>query len=274
VVTATAGRMMGQMADGQTGEWQFGSMLRIWRNTRRLSQLDLALASDVSARHISFLETGRARPSRSMVIHLAEFLHVPHTDRNALLNAAGFAPAYRARTLDEEAMQPVDQAVNWMLERHAPFPAIVLDRHWNIVRTNAPATTMLSAAGIGTGEDMLALFGNPVRLQTLIDNWQQVARHMVLRLRTEALHFGGDSVLSDAADRLETVLGGRDMPANGTMPPFVPIRFRLGEATLSLFSAISQFGSAEDIALADWKLELFFPADNASRQMLTAMAGA
>jgi len=265
---------MGQIADGQTGERQFGSMLRVWRNTRRLSQLDLALASDVSARHISFLETGRARPSRSMVIHLAEFLHVPHTDRNALLNAAGFAPAYRARTLDEEAMQPVDQAVTWMLERHAPFPAIVLDRHWSIVRANAPADTMLSVAGIDAGADMLSLFGDPARLEALIENWQDVARHMVLRLRTEALHFGGDDVLSHAADRLETMMAGRDMAATGTMPPFVPIRFRLGETTLSLFSAISQFGSAEDIALADWKLELFFPADEASRQMLTAMAGA
>lgn len=263
------------MQEGQAAEqFQFGSMLRDWRQTRRLSQLELALASDVSARHISFLETGRARPSRTMVVHLAEFLGVPHAARNTLLNAAGFAPAYRAHTLDDAAMRPVEDAMNWMLQRHAPYPAMVLDRHWSVIRANPPATMMLAAVGVGAETSLLTLFADPARLEAMIDNWEEVARHMALRLRTEAAHFGSDDVLLAAARRLEAGLPRRGFPKSGTRPPLVSMRIRLGGATLSLFSTISQFGTAEDIALADYKMELFFPADGETREALIALGSA
>jgi transcriptional regulator with XRE-family HTH domain len=255
-------------------ETGFGPMLRSWRQRRRVSQLDLALMANVSARHISFLETGRARPSRSMVVHLSEFLGVPHGARNTLLQAAGFASAYAARPLDDAAMSPVRAAIDWMLERHAPYPGLALDRRWHVVRANAPARAMLAGAGIdGTPADLLGLFSDPARLETLIENWREVAWHIVLRLHTEALHLGGDAELDAAAARLEAVLPPRDVPAGATMPPFIAMRLRLGGRVLSLFSTISHFGSAEDMALADVKLELFFPADDQTAAFLAAAAG-
>ena len=120
----------------------FGVALKEWRVQRRLSQLDLGLAADVSARHISFLETGRARPSRTMVLHLSEHLDLPRPVRNTLLNAAGFAPAYRSRDLGADDMRHIRDAVAWMLERHDPYPAMALDRHWTLVKANGTATML------------------------------------------------------------------------------------------------------------------------------------
>ena len=239
-----------------------------------MSQLDLALMASVSARHILFLETGRARPSRSMVVHLSEFLGVPHAARNTLLQAAGFASAYAARPLDDAEMGPVRAAIDWMLERHAPYPGLALDRRWQVVCANAPARAMLAGAGAdAAGANLLNLFGDPARLEAMIENWREVAWHIVLRLRTEALHLGGDAELDAAAARLEAVLPKRDVPAGATMPPFIAMRLRAGDRVLSLFSTISHFGSAEDMALADYKLELFFPADDQTAAHLIAAAG-
>ena len=138
----------------------FGNLIRDWRNQRRMSQLDLALAADVSARHISFLETGRSQPSRGMVLALSESLGVPRATRNVLLNAAGFAQAYRARDLDDEDMAPVREAMDWMLERHAPYPAFAFDRHWRLVRLNSVSTALPVLVW-----RMASASGGPVRLE-------------------------------------------------------------------------------------------------------------
>lgn len=248
----------------------FGPMLRTWRENRRLSQLELAMASDVSARHISFLETGRSSPSRPMVLHLAELLQVPLSARNALLGAAGFAAAYGSRGLDDEEIQPIRQAIAWTLERHEPYPATLFDRHWKLLRANRPAQHMLGSAGIGPGDSMLDLFGDPERMAMLIDNWQDVARHMAVRLRTEAAHQGGDTLLEATASRLEAAIGRHKPAGLHVNPAFIPIHVCLNGAVLSLFSTISHFGSVEDVALADLKMELFFPADERTRAMLEA----
>lgn len=251
----------------------FGSALKQWRAQRRMSQLDLGLAADVSARHISFLETGRARPSREMVLQLGETLSMPRTARNALLNAAGYATLFRSRPLDSADMTPVLDAVEWTISRHEPYPALVLDRHWNLVMANRPAQAMAAAFGIAPGDSLLDALADPAVAKELFENWPEVARHTLTRLRTESAHLGGDPVLDAAADRIaaDPDLGAHEQ--QGELPPFVPARYRAGGAVLSFMSTIAQFGTAEDIALADLRIELLFPADEATRQALLAAQG-
>jgi transcriptional regulator with XRE-family HTH domain len=255
----------------QTG---FGGVLKDWRNQRRMSQLDLGLSANVSARHISFLETGRARPSRSMVLNLCETLEVPRAARNTLLGAAGFSPAYRRRGLNEADMAHVRAAVDWTLERHDPFPALAMDKHWTLVRTNRSAGLLLGAAGLAEGDSLLEAATDGRRLAKVLDNWPEVALHTITRLRTESAHLGGDPVLDEAADALAREMEGALPDAGGVLPAVVPARYRADGMVLSLFSTLAQFGSAEDIALAELKIEMMFPADDATRTMLMALAEA
>ncbi|MDJ0712353.1 MAG: helix-turn-helix transcriptional regulator [Woeseiaceae bacterium] len=251
----------------------FGSLLKEWRSRRRMSQLDLALVSDVSARHISFLETGRAQPSQPMVLRLSESLEVPRANRNALLNAAGFAQAYKARSLDEDEMSVVSSAMAWMLERHDPFPAIAFDRHWRVLRMNQCSEALLEPMRIRVGDSLLEAFLSGGPFVAALDNREEIARHMVSRLRTESAHLGGDTVLDDAAERLTAMLGSEAPVGESHMPAIIPARYKVGDMTLSLFSTIAQFGSTEDIVLAEMKIELMFPADEITRQALLARAG-
>ncbi len=250
----------------------FGAVLKEWRGRRRMSQLDLGLAANVSARHISFLETGRSRPSRSMVRMLCDSLEMPHGARNAVLSAAGFAPAYRRRDLEDDDMAQVRAAVEWTLQRHDPFPAMALDKHWTIVRTNRSAAFILQGAGLAEGDSLLEALTQSERLAEVLDNWTEVAEHMIVRLRTESAHLGGDPVLDAAVEKLTAALPVKPHGNDGPLPAVVPARYRAGETILSLFSTIAQFGSAEDIALAELKIELMFPADEPSRAMLLALA--
>ncbi|MGF1477675.1 MAG: helix-turn-helix domain-containing protein [Geminicoccaceae bacterium] len=249
-------------------EQRFGSALKDWRRQRRMSQLDLALAADVSARHIAFLETGRSQPSRAMVIRLSDTLDVPRAQRNFLLEAAGYAPAYRRRDLDADDMAQVRAAVAWMLERHDPFPALALDRHWSIVQANRSATALLAAVGLGPGDSLLAAMIGPEGLRTALVNWPEVARHLFVRLRTESAHLGGDVVLDEVANELarEGVVEAGD--PSRSLPAVIPARYRIGERVLSLFSTLTQFGTAEDIALAELTIELMFPADLETKAFL------
>lgn len=145
----------------------FGTLLKDWRILRRMSQLDLGLAANVSARHISFLETGRARPSRPMVVQLSDTLEVPRSARNTLLNAAGFSPAYQARDLTADDMAHVRAAIGWMLERHDPFPAFALDRHWLLLQANNSASMMFKNLGLETGDSLLSSLTDPSLLRML-----------------------------------------------------------------------------------------------------------
>ncbi len=251
----------------------FGTLLKEWRSRRRMSQLDLALASNVSARHISFLETGRAKPSQPMVLRLSESLEVPRSNRNALLNAAGFAQAYKARRFDEAEMSDVSAAMTWMLDRHDPFPAIALDRHWHIVRMNTCSKALLEPMGIGQGDSLLEAFLSGGPFAAALENRDEIAGHMVSRLRTESAHLGGDGVLDTAADRLAAMVGEDPPVRESRMPAIIAARYRVGDVTLSMFSTIAQFGSTEDIVLAEMKIELMFPADEFTRQALLARAG-
>jgi transcriptional regulator with XRE-family HTH domain len=249
-------------------EVAFGSALKEWRGKRRMSQIDLGLTANVSARHVAFLETGRSRPSRSMVLQLAEALNVPRPARNVMLNAAGFAAAYRARTLDEDAMRDVRAAVDWTISRHEPYPAIVLDRHWGLVAVNAMAAKMTAMIGLSVGDSLLAAMADQDKLPAVIDNWPEVGRHMLQRLRTESAYFGGDPVLDAAAKQLASEPEVSNFHHEGPLPATVPTRYRMAGKILSFISTIAQFGTAEDIALADLKIELMFPADEETRLFL------
>jgi transcriptional regulator with XRE-family HTH domain len=245
----------------------FGGALREWRGKRKLSQLDLSLSANVSARHVAFLETGRSRPSRAMVMQLSEALEVPRAERNRMLDAAGFRPAWVERPLSAADMDPVRRAIARVIERHDPYPALVVDRHWNIVAANQSGTLVLTAFGVAIGESILSALLEPGRAEAMIENWPEVAAHTLARLRTESAHLGGDAVLDKAASQLVLDPALQKPPQHADMPAVVPTRYRLGGRIYSVFGTIAQFGTAEDIALADLKIELLFPADDATRAL-------
>ena len=250
----------------------FGGHLRTWRSRRRLSQLQLALTADVSARHIAFLETGRAKPSLRMVMRLGEALDMPRADRNLMLDAAGFRPAYGRRPLDSEAMEPIRKAISHMIEGHAPYPAFVFDRHWRVLDANGSGRFMLSGFGLGEGDSFIDFLLAPGRGPGLVDNWPEVAQHLATRFRLESAHLGGDPVLERAAAVLgQDVLAVEDGAATD-LPPVLTVRFRMAGAIYPMFSTITQFGTAEDIALADIKIEMFFPTDAATEALFRQMA--
>lgn len=249
----------------------FGTVLKEWRGRRRFSQLDLALAANVSSRHLAFLETGRARPSRTMVMQLAEALDMPRGERNRLLDSAGFRPAWRERPSDAGDLDLVHAAIRHMIDRHDPYPAFVIDRHWRVVTANRSGHLVLSAFGLGNGDSMLEAMLESGRAASLIENWPEVAAHMLSRLRTESAHLGGDPVLDDAAARLSRDPALARHHELQDMPAVIPARYRLGDQTFSVFTTIAQFGTAEDIAIADLRIELLFPADEATRVMMVGL---
>ena len=249
----------------------FGAHLRAWRARRRTSQLDLALAADVSARHVSFLETGRARPSRAMVLRLAAELHVPHEARNQWLDASGLAAAYRRRTPDEGEMRAAHEAVGWMVDRHDPYPGFALDRHWRIVRANRAALRLLGGFGIGEGDSLLDALLTSGALQAAIANLEEVAAHTRARLAAQARHYGNDPVLEAALAALDAFAQSSGADPRAEPEPtgaFVPVRYRAGGAELSFFSALAQFHTAQDVGLAELAVELMFPADETTRLAL------
>lgn len=245
----------------------FSTSLRTWRQTRRLSQLDLALEAEVSARHISFLETGRAQPSRDMIGRLGDALALPLDAKNQLLNHAGFAARYPGRDWDDAAMAPIRAAVVYTLEQHSPYPAIAIDRLWNVVRLNGPARLLYQQLGVHEGDSLLDLMISD-ELPPLIENWPAVAHHSARRLRTESAAQGGVPELDAVADKLGQV----DVPEAFETGPVLPTILNTGELRLSMFATIAQFGTPEDVTLDALKIELFFPADEATEQVLRAMA--
>jgi transcriptional regulator with XRE-family HTH domain len=251
-------------------EHGFGQLLKNWRNGRRLSQLDLALSANVSARHISFLETGRATPSRSMVMQLSESLQVPRDVRNTLLKAAGFADIYRHRQQSDADMVHIREAIEWTLLRHEPFPALALGKHWVIINANAAAQRLLSAVDLKINDSLLDAAINSRKFRSVFDNWPDVTRYMIARLRTESAQLGGDHVLNAAIVSLVQAGGLEDANTSSDLPAVVSTRYRFNGTILSFFSTIAQFGTAEDIALADMKIELMFPADAETRKLLLA----
>ncbi len=246
---------------------QFSHALKTWRKARRYSQLELASEADVSSKHLSFLETGRANPSREMIGRLGDALSLPLGVRNQLLVHAGYAARYPQRDWDTEEMAPIRAAVDYTLQQHAPYPALAVDRLWKILQTNAPASRLFGMMGVMKDQSLIDVILNE-KVQALIENWPEVAHHSALRLRTESAAQGGIEELETAADTLALVPAPRTQP----IEPVIPTIYRVGETRLSLFSTIAQFGTPEDLSLDDLKIELFFPTDPETDAVLRQMA--
>lgn len=250
---------------------QFAQSLKTWRKSRRYSQLELASEADVSSRHVSFLESGRANPSREMIEKLGDALELPLAARNQLLSHAGFAMRYPQRKWEADEMAPIRAAVDYTLNQHAPYPAFAVDRLWTIVQMNEPAERLFDMVGLTLGQRIIDIVLRP-EVQALIENWPDVARHFAQRLRTESAAQGGVEELDATADAIAS-----DAPSvldASNLEPVVPTIYRVGELRFSLFSTIAQFGTPEDLTLDDLRIELFFPSDKATDEFLKAMASA
>ncbi|MCT4683999.1 MAG: helix-turn-helix transcriptional regulator [Roseicyclus sp.] len=245
---------------------QFAETLRFWRQARRLSQLELALEAGVSARHISFLETGRARPSAEMIGRLGAAMALPLDARNQMLTRAGFAAAYAARDWNDAEMGPIRHAVERMLAGHAPFPGLAVDAEWTVLRLNPAAAALFGRLGLSEGGSFLELMLSD-RLPALVENWPEVAQHTATRLRLESAARGGVARLDAAAAHLAQV----PHPRGTSTGPVVPVTLRLGDSRLSLFSTLAQFGTPEDLLLEDLRIELFFPMDDTTEAALRAL---
>jgi transcriptional regulator with XRE-family HTH domain len=251
----------------------FPTALRHWRRTRRFSQLDLASEAEVSPRHLAFLETGRSRPSRGMVLRLAEGLGLPRGDQNGLLAAAGFAPQFPVLPLGAEEMAQVRAAMGWMIDRHAPYPALVLDRLWRIVALNGPADRLFGPVGFAEGVSLLDALADPAVFAQVIENWVEVGHHTALRLKAESARSGGIAALDRAVAAL---LANPEIAAHqprATGRAILPTVYRMGDRRLAMFSTYAQFGAAEEVALSDMKIELMFPADAEAKAVLESLAG-
>lgn len=251
-----------------------GALLRGWRERRRLSQLDLALQAGVSARHVSFVETGRARPSRDMVLRLAEELNVPLRERNPMLVAAGFAPAYPARTLADDDMAPVRAALDLILRGYQPYPALAVDRGWNLVAANPSVGLLISAAAPDLLEppvNVLRLSLHPRGLAGQIRNLAQWRGHLLDRLAREVA-LTGDGELAGLHRELLGYPGGTDVEPGPGAELAVPLRLAVDGRELAFLSTVTTFGTAIDVTLAELSIEAFLPADGATADALAALS--
>jgi transcriptional regulator with XRE-family HTH domain len=239
-----------------------GVLLRDWRQRRHLSQLDLANEAEVSARHLSFVETGRSKPSRELVLHLAEHLDVPLRERNALLLAAGYAPVYTQRSLEEADMAPVRDAIDKILAGHEPYPALVVDRLWHLVAANDAALRVLtdgvSPALLEPPVNVLRVSLHPDGLAPRIINLAEWTTHIIDRLRREAAATA-DPALDQLIAELRSFAPADAAPSEHDL--FVPLQLRAGDRVLSFVSTVATFGTARDITAAELSIESFFPAD-------------
>lgn len=248
----------------------FGPLLRRWRTSRGLSQLDLALSCNTSQRHLSFLESGRSRPSRGMVLQLATALSVPLRHQNALMLAAGFAPAWDNSPLEAPEMAPVKAAIGHMLAIQAPFPAVVVDRHYNLIQANEGAQRLLNfLAGPAIASlptpNLVRLLLSP-DMRQLVENWQEVAAWMIRRIRAEALledplESRDENPLADLLADLQWQDLAPPLAEGPADAPTLCTRFAKDGVRLSLFSIIAMIGTPLDAGLQNLRVELFYPAD-------------
>jgi transcriptional regulator with XRE-family HTH domain len=246
-----------------------GDLLREWRAARRVSQLALALGADVSARHLSYVETGKARPSRDLVARLADTLAMPLRERNALLVAAGFAPEHAESRLDAPELVAVRRAIDFILAHQEPYPAFVLNRRWDILRANAAAERVGTALIGGRGHDnMVRQFFDPSDMRRVVENWEEVAADLLRHLHEEVAAAPSDArarALLDEVLRYPGVPEGwRTREVGSAPPPLLTVKFRSGDLSLRFFSTITRFGTPHDVTLDEVRIESVFPADEAT----------
>jgi transcriptional regulator with XRE-family HTH domain len=254
-----------------------GSLLRKWRERRRLSQLDLACEAEISTRHLSFLETGRSQPSREMVLRLAEYLDVPLRERNALLISAGYAPAFPERPLDDPALQSARKAVDLVLAGHEPYPALAIDRHWTLLASNKAVPPLLAGVEpslLRPPVNALRLSLHPAGLAPRIANLAEWRSHLLARLRRQ-IEVTADPVLEELLNELRSYPAPGDDVENAGAGEYagvaVPFRLVTGQGALSFISTTTIFGTPVDVTLSELALESFFPADAATARALRGL---
>ena len=254
----------------------YGALLRHWRALRRHSQLSLSLAADISARHLSFLESGRARPSREMVLRLADALAMPRDAANQALNVAGFASIFPALDAAAPELAPVRRATEMMLARHDPYPGFVIDRYWNVLGANKAALFLFSTLTLPEGVapnliDALILAEGT----GLMENWSEVARLGVARLQAEEIALGGDGLLAEKIKTLQDLLrdcGEAVECSYETQRAVIPTVFRINGTRLTLFSTIAAFSTVQDVNAGDIRIELMFPEDEVTVAFFEALS--
>lgn len=257
-----------------------GALLQYWRGARRKSQLALAHDAGVSPRHVCFIETGRAKPSREMLLLLAGVLDVPLRERNALLLAGGFAPVYREAGLDAPELGPARRAFEAILRQQEPYPAVVMDRYWNLLMANRAAERffafLLGDTVRTTPPNVVRLMFDPEGLRPYVTNWEEAAEALVRRIDREAVGGVPDTLLRALLDE---VFGYRDVPARLRVPnreaplsPLIPIAFRKAGHRYAYFSTVTTLGTPADITLQELRIECFFPVDAETERNARAMA--
>ena len=256
----------------------FGEQLRWWRRRRGLSQLELAGVAGSSQRHLSFLESGRATPSQQMVLSLAAALNVPFRRQNAFLGSAGFAAIWREGKLGEPELAHVDGALDHILAQQEPFPAFVVDRHWNLMRTNGGAVRLVEfvLGAVPQGPVNLAdALLSPAVLRPFVVNWEEVALHFIRGVQADAI---ADSSPESSAllARLLAYEGLADLSRSGALEddarPLLPIHLRKGNVALRLFTTIATLGTPQDITVQEIRIESFFPMDDATTKFFRKQA--
>ncbi len=256
----------------------FASELRRWRQRRGWSQLDLAGRADISQRHVSFLELGRAAPSRDMVLRLASTLDVPLRQHNALLIAAGFAPVWQETRLEAPELAQINDALDYVLAQQEPYPGIAVDRHWNLLKANRGAVRLVEflvgplepGAAVNMADALVA----PDVLRPHLVNWQEVVRYFIRSVEADAAADGRPETAA-LLDRLLSYEGVR--PLLKTQPeaasaPVLPMHFHKGDVNLKLFTTIATLGTPQDIMLQELRIESFFPMDRATADVLRGWA--
>ncbi len=260
----------------------FHELLKAWRSTRRFSQLELAALAALSQRHLSFLETGRSSPSRDMVLRLARVLSVPLRERNERLRAAGFASVYAERGLDEAAMSGIRLALQTTLAHHEPFPALVVNRQWDVIMHNAAVDRMVGLRGEPSkvwhavdpsgGRNVMRLVLHPGGLKPLVVDWPEMAASLLIRLQAEALANPANAGLQALLADLRRLPGmpapdeADDMQAMDV--PVLTFKLRIARETVSFFAMVCTFGTALDLTADELRLELLFPSDERSAAFL------
>jgi transcriptional regulator with XRE-family HTH domain len=258
--------MTSSTSPNQQPEHELGAFLRYWRRQRGKSQLDLSLDTGVSQRHISFVESGRSVPSRELLLSLAKTLDVPLREQNVLLLASGYAPVYLENTWDAPEMAIVTRAIDLMLRQHEPHPALVLDRYWNILKTNDAAPrffgSFVDLSRRKKPRNLLHLMFDPNGMRPFVEDWAQVASGLLQRVYREAVGHVNDKRTFELLDDLNKYPGVKDLNVvRNTQSPVVPITFVRGSERTSYFSIISTVGLPQDITAQELRIECMFPAE-------------
>ena len=250
-------------------ENSIGNILKEWRKNSRYSQLQLSIELGISSKHISFIETGRSHPSKEMILKISEFLYVPKREINRALHVAGHAPLYTELTASDDSFKPVFNAINIMINNHMPYPALVLNHDWDIVKTNESAKNLMENLGFTKYSNLIEALASETPGNSKIVNWHEVVKDLLIRLQQEISILGNSNRLQLLERELRKCLMSFSKEANNMESDQIVFltKFRLNEQVSSFFSIFAQLGNVKDVTLSEYKVELMFPADESTKRL-------